>query len=78
MLQKEKKEFHINCISIMHEQPKEEKQTSLSNRDIQILKSSGFSVDGEKPLLPNPQIQHSGLRCKKCFELLVRDDEFLY
>ena len=22
--------------------------------------------------------QHNGLRCKKCFELLVRDDEFMY
>lgn len=30
-----------------------------------------------KPICPQPK-QHNGLRCKKCFELLVRDDEFLY
>ena len=40
-------------------------------------RSDSHSPEEGKPICPQPK-QHNGLRCKKCFELLVRDDEFLF
>lgn len=68
----------MNCTRFSEEAPKIENIPQLSSKDIFLLESSGFAVHKEKPSLPTAKIQHNGLRCRKCFELLVHDDEFLY
>lgn len=65
-----KKEFHLDCEEILFNNPEELSKHNKSNES-----NKGFNPD-TKP--SKPRIQHKGLRCKKCFELLVHDDEFLY
>lgn len=69
-LQKEKNEFHMDCEEILLNNAEE----LLKHNDSDKL-SQGFNLDKQ---ISKPKIQHNGLRCKKCFELLVHNDEFLY
>lgn len=81
---KEKRETHPNCIDLLEEREKEKKTPIVSQMEA-LARRIGFvpsrsedqSTEEAKPMRPQPK-QHNGLRCKKCFELLVRDDEFLF
>ena len=81
---KEKRETHPNCIDLLEVKEKEKNTPIVSQMEV-LARNIGFvpsrsdshSPEEEKPICPQPK-QHNGLRCKKCFELLVRDDEFLF
>ena len=79
---KEKKEVHSNCIDLLEVEAKE-KTTPIINtidkltRDMDFVPSSKDVQSSTKKTDQLQHTQHYGLRCKKCFELLVHDDEFL-
>lgn len=78
-------EFHTNVVKVGGPEPilvSKDEETSRIDRLIErsgMIRSSTERVSPiSTPSLPSPpQKQHNGLRCKKCFELLVRDDEFM-
>ena len=81
---KEKRETHPNCIDLLEAKEREKNTPIVSQMEV-LARNIGFvpsrseshSTEEVKPICPQPK-QHNGLRCKKCFELLVRDDEFLF
>ena len=83
-LQKQKHEFHLNAVDLYEGVEDSVKEPPLRSREDELIEKSGMvRSQSEQPVpipmqpVPVPK-QHNGLRCKKCFELLVRDDEFLF
>ena len=84
-LQKLKLEFHTNVVKIGGPEPDHNDKDEETSRIDKLIERSGMIRSStEQPsslsILASPsppQKQHHGLRCKKCFELLVRDDEFM-
>ena len=77
----ENNQFHIDCIDVTasdyHFPPQvDESLDQTTDSSLKTLLKNGFENKEEKNL-PKTTKQHNGLRCKKCFELLVHDDEFL-
>ena len=78
-------EFHTNVVKVGVPEPVHvDKDEEKSRIDKLIERSGMIRSSTEQPSSPSipspfspPQKQHNGLRCKKCFELLVRDDEFM-
>lgn len=77
-------EFHTNVIKIGEQESEREQPDAETTRIDKLIERSGMvraSADLPRPSPTRMQAperkQHNGLRCKKCFELLVRDDEFV-
>lgn len=83
-LQKQKHEFHLNAVDLYEGIEETVKDPPSRSREDELIEKSGMvrsQAEQPAPILMQPvpvAKQHNGLRCKKCFELLVRDDEFLW
>ena len=83
-LQKQKHEFHLNAVDLFEGIEDPVKDPPLRSREDELIEKSGMVRSQSEQPVPVPMQpvpvtkQHNGLRCKKCFELLVHDDEFLF
>ena len=80
-------EFHTNVVKIGENKAISTNEDEEASRIDELIERSGMIRSSTEQRSPHflslstfpslPQKQHNGLRCKKCFELLVRDDEFM-
>ena len=72
--------FHVNAMDLKEEPPLPLRESQHALQEVPNVLPSHLGKGGSPSHSVSPQEkkQHNGLRCKKCFELLVCDDEFLY
>ena len=72
--------FHVNGMDLKEEPPlpQQDNESILHGVSNALPSHLGKGGTPSHSVMQPEKKQHRGLRCRKCFELLVHDDEFMF
>ena len=72
--------FHVNGVDLREVPflPQQDSNSTVQDVPSTLPHHLGKGGSPSHSAVLQEKKQHNGLRCKKCFELLVHDDEFMY